>query len=155
MTNELLRSDFHVSFPHDLECFVHRYAHMLVGVDRRGKCQCGAEQKEHEFELALIGLREACDGCGLKVRLGGGRLDDVARDFNAIAEWFIGEKSFVDGPDGRIAALRNLELLARVYRLMLQALPRHTHGCSNQNPVDPLGAWRGAHECGCNTHGAT
>lgn len=28
-------------------------------------------------------------------------------------------------------------------------LPRHSSGCSNQNVLDPAGAYRGAVECGC------
>lgn len=30
--------------PHTPECFVYRYAPYLLGVDRRGMCDCGAEQ---------------------------------------------------------------------------------------------------------------
>lgn len=27
--------------------------------------------------------------------------------------------------------------------------PKHNGGCSNQNVLDPLGAYRGVEECGC------
>jgi hypothetical protein len=35
--------------------------------------------------------------------------------------------------------------LAQKYRL-----PRHAGSCSNQNALDPAGAYKGVEECGCN-----
>lgn len=32
---------------------------------------------------------------------------------------------------------------------LLAQLPRHSGGCSNQNVLDPLGAYRGVEKCGC------
>lgn len=33
---------------------------------------------------------------------------------------------------------------------LLSQLPRHAGSCSNQNVLDPLGAYRGVEACGCN-----
>jgi hypothetical protein len=43
-----------------------------------------------------------------------------------------------------------LELWAIVMQLRaFRQLPKHYGGCSNQNALDPIGAWRGVEECGC------
>jgi len=42
------------------------------------------------------------------------------------------------------------ELYAMVTQLCaFRALPRHAGSCSNQNVLDPIGAWRGVTKCGC------
>lgn len=107
-------------------------------------------EQERELEQALIDLRQhARDGRGLRIMLGGD-LTSVAIQFDEFARSLVQHCGVPAHVPSRLNELRNLELLARVYRLMLEVLPRHSHGCSNQNVVDPLGAYRGVAKCGCN-----
>lgn len=86
----------------------------------------------------MIDLRGAVDGRGLRIMLGGG-FEVVVRNYEKLAS--------IPMPDAN--TLHNVEMLARVYRLMVEVIPRHSTSCSNQNVVDPLGAYRGASQCGC------
>lgn len=38
------------AFPHEPTCYVYINARELIGVDRRGLCGCGAEQRRNEWE---------------------------------------------------------------------------------------------------------
>lgn len=116
-----------------------------------GACSCGADAHQREFEQALIALQGAVDGRGLHIRLGG-RLEEVHMQVADLCSRLIdnGRAQFLQDPQARITGLRHLELLARVYRLYLEHLPRHLSSCSNQNVLDPLGAYHRVAECGCN-----
>jgi hypothetical protein len=154
MTSNPLRNhtDFEFSFPHKPECFVYRRAESLIGVDRTGLCTCDAERRQRELESAMVDLMRAKDERGLLIRLGGD-VETVVRNFRELAAKLVaGHVGMPDSATVRINDLRNLEMLARVYRLLLEGMPRHSSSCSNQNVVDPLGAYRGASRCGCN-HG--
>jgi hypothetical protein len=43
----------------------------------------------------------------------------------------------------------NLHIHSNIDGELPKRLPRHSSGCSNQNVIDPAGAYRGAEECGC------
>lgn len=51
-----------------------------------------------------------------------------------------------EGPSATREALR----LAEDAVARFAALPRHARSCSNQNVLNPLGAYRGVESCGCN-----
>ena len=111
----------------------------------------GQERQQEEFEQALMALRSAVDGRGLRISLGGS-LEHVHMQVADLCSRLIdnGRVQFLQFPDARITGLRQLELLARVYRLYLEHMPRHANGCSNWNVLDPLGAYHRVAECGCN-----
>lgn len=45
------------------------------------------------------------------------------------------------------------ELYALVHELTLfRTLPKHAGSCSNQNVLNPIGAYLGVEECGCRKH---
>ena len=52
------------------------------------------------------------------------------------ATWFE-----ITDKDGRI--------VGQITDPQIEDAPRHSGGCSNQNVLDPVGAYRGAQECGC------
>ena len=110
-------------------------------------------EQERECEQAFIEMMQATDAQGRAVKplSGVSPLDSVHNTVGHIAEWFSEPNDpRVAKVEDRIAALRHLELAARAYRLCLEVAPRHAGSCSNQNPVDPLGAFRGVAKCGCN-----
>ena len=74
---------------------------------------------EREIEQAWMDLAmEAKDSQGRKVILGGS-MSKLRRDLVEISGWFAKELD-VTPLEGEIAALRNLELVARAYRLGLE-----------------------------------
>ena len=54
--------------------------------------------------------------------------------------------------NGEDYSLLDPKLLAALVRELIafRTLPKHAQSCSNQNVVDPVGAYRGVEECGCN-----
>ena len=74
------------------------------------------DEAQKALEKSLIELRDARDGQGRLVRLGGSTYADTVKDFEMLCKWLSRDTGFFEGDAGKAAALRNLSLLCAVYR---------------------------------------
>lgn len=78
------------------------------------------DEAQKELEKSLVALRDARDGQGRLVRLGGATYKSVVHDFEMLCRWFSKDTVFIEGDAGKAAALRNLSLLCAAYRSYMQ-----------------------------------